>query len=309
MFFGPDGKQRSDAELIADGRLVDSPYGKFIVNIKGMDTYGDSLQRGHDTVRAFKYDGLISYNPKGESFLVNNFDRQVDLSIVCKDLPQGIPVRGAMFIKPVDGVPLTVKLEDILTTVAPGYVPQGKIKEFLEHGLPKKNSKPSVVPVTPSAVMPDIAPVVTVATTTPDITPVPTATITTPDTTPVPPPTSKPPAAATPGATIESTPVTPAIKPEQSGPWVDEYGIKFTKELNVIDKEKKSKLDSDFEYRKPLERKNFAKAITDILSLDPAWSGLSSEAKNDKIKQEQADHELRTRKIIYKNAGLPISAE
>lgn len=132
----PDSPLKSDKELMDDGRLIVGQVAgqaqRWAVNIVGLE---DKLRAGHDAVTAYGFDGLISYNPEQHSFMVNTTNDQVDLS---KDLhlQQGVPVRGAMWIKPMNGQPLTIDLVDILKAVGVNedYLknPQGLIKDYME---------------------------------------------------------------------------------------------------------------------------------------------------------------------------------
>ena len=138
---------KSNQTLINEGRLVlgeiETRVGgkvekkpmRWMVNIVGLE---EKLRAGHDAAKVYGFDGLISYNPESNSFLVNTTRDDVDLSKILH-LKQGVSVRGAMWIKPQDGKPLEVKLEDILNAVgAKEYweKPQGIIKEYKEKGLP-----------------------------------------------------------------------------------------------------------------------------------------------------------------------------
>ncbi|MBI5465811.1 MAG: hypothetical protein HY974_00810 [Candidatus Kerfeldbacteria bacterium] len=132
----PDSALKPDKELMASGRLVKGQMNgqpqRFIINIVGLE---DKLRAGHDAVKAYGFDGLISYNPEQNSFMVNTTNSLVDLSQALR-LKQGVPVRGAMWIKPMNGQPLEVGLEDILKEIGvpAEYLknPQGLVGVYLQ---------------------------------------------------------------------------------------------------------------------------------------------------------------------------------
>jgi|GEM_PF-5391695 len=128
--------KKTDEELIKAGTLITTEINgqpmRWVVNLIGFD--GEKrLKAGHDAIKVNGFDGLISYNPGRMSFMVNTVNDSVDLSKIL-NLKQGVPVRGAMWVKPLDGTPLEVSLKDILDQLAPSYVPQGKVKDYLEKG-------------------------------------------------------------------------------------------------------------------------------------------------------------------------------
>lgn len=129
---------KSDAELEAEGHLVVTGEGdkkqRWVVNIMGAES---KLRGGHDAVKAYGFDGLLSFNPSGKSFSVNALRHNIDLNEIMAGFEQGVPVRGAMWIKPRDGRELNVGLADIIKRLAPDYEPKGVVKHYLEHGLDK----------------------------------------------------------------------------------------------------------------------------------------------------------------------------
>ncbi|MBI5733948.1 MAG: hypothetical protein HY973_03335 [Candidatus Kerfeldbacteria bacterium] len=128
--------KKTDDELVKEGTVVTTEINgqtmRWVVNLIGFNKE-KRLRAGHDAVKVNGFDGLISYNPGRMSFMVNTVNDNVDLSKIL-NLKQGVPVRGAMWVKPLDGTPLTVSLKDILNQLAPNYVPQGKVKDYLEKG-------------------------------------------------------------------------------------------------------------------------------------------------------------------------------
>ncbi len=126
--------KKTDDELLKEGTLVTTEINgkpmRWVVNLIGFNKE-KRLRAGHDAVKVNGFDGLISYNPGRMSFMVNTVNDSVDLSKIL-NLKQGVPVRGAMWVKPMDGAPLTVSLKDILHELAPSYVPQGKVRAYLE---------------------------------------------------------------------------------------------------------------------------------------------------------------------------------
>lgn len=123
--------KKKTEELKADGRVIDTKYGQYLVSVAGWWPKGEQYLAGHEGAKAYGYDGVLIYDPFKDEFKVNSVKREVDLSKDWK-LPQGTAVRGKMVLS--KGSPLRVNLKEILHQVAPGEVEsaQGYLKEFLD---------------------------------------------------------------------------------------------------------------------------------------------------------------------------------
>lgn len=116
------------AEVLSrQGRLIETKLGRMIVQIKG---FAETLDAGHQAVFAYGYDGMVSYDPIHDSFLVNVGDKTVDISERIK-LPYGRPVRGALWIKSSDGIALKdFSLNKLLNLLSTADMPRGQIGAF-----------------------------------------------------------------------------------------------------------------------------------------------------------------------------------
>lgn len=103
---------RSDDELRQAGQLLEIPgWGRTYIEIGGLHK---RLLGGHDALKAYGFDMGIRYDEKEKSFLINLLKPSGDLSEKFQDLPQGMVVRGVMVMKPRDGRPLQISLDDLL---------------------------------------------------------------------------------------------------------------------------------------------------------------------------------------------------
>lgn len=131
--FERGGQRKDDRELIQEGRVVETRFGKYYVDVLLED--GDKLLGGYRAVQAYGYSGYLSYDARKQSFLLNTFEPDVNLQANYKLRQlagrQGQILRGNMFIKSADATPLRIKLSDLLAALG-AKEPQGRLREMLE---------------------------------------------------------------------------------------------------------------------------------------------------------------------------------
>lgn len=108
---------RNTEELLEEGRMLETRLGKAVFHVE--QDQRKQFWGGHDAVMA---DGraklYISYDPNGQSIVVNTLDDKVDLSKefaeFIKEHQELVPVRGVLLIKPRDGKDLSFDFIDLL---------------------------------------------------------------------------------------------------------------------------------------------------------------------------------------------------
>lgn len=136
-------------KLKAEGFIVETKAGgKALININ-KNWSGDYL-----AAKYFKCDTYIIWSPEQQSFFVSNNEKGLEFN-----LPQGVNVRGKMWIKPrADGKPLEISLKDILSRIVPpDFKPQGKLAEYLESEPTKSYNAENMNPEIPKKPAPPTA--------------------------------------------------------------------------------------------------------------------------------------------------------
>jgi len=109
-------------DMEAEGLVINTrKYGRTAIDLE------NQIPMSWDRYIENKYDTLITWDPENNQFVI---DSKYDLNF---DLPQG-EKQGKMYAKfKEDGIPLNLKLKDILDTMngAGRYAKEGKLKEYL----------------------------------------------------------------------------------------------------------------------------------------------------------------------------------
>lgn len=143
---------KSQDQLIEEGRVVQTKNGLAVVNIEGI---GKKLYGGHDAVIAAEngYAMYIAIEPHGRSIMLNLTDRKSDISNkfekLLKKYPQLKAVRGALIIKPKDGkeivdsdgkqVPFPQFVKEAMSAITDDdkFEAKGMVKELISRADPK----------------------------------------------------------------------------------------------------------------------------------------------------------------------------
>lgn len=119
-------------QLLREGRIVETRFGTNIIDI--VTKPQDKLILGYNAVKAYGFDGYVSYNLKRHNVLINTFDPRVDLSrskeiMALLEKNSGAVLRGNIVI--IKGENITLK-EVLQAITRPNYRPKGRVKEALD---------------------------------------------------------------------------------------------------------------------------------------------------------------------------------
>ncbi len=132
-------------QMQKDGFFVPSKrYGQIVVNVekdgndKGNGNGKKNIPGDFEAVRAFGADALVTWDPANKKFKISS-----SVTPIAETYSQGLRVRERMWVKNnADEEELHVTLQEILNKMTDGeFIPEGKLKEYLEIKNEKRENK------------------------------------------------------------------------------------------------------------------------------------------------------------------------